>query len=512
MFAKAARAAPGGAAKSEYTRRPMKRLASSLAGLLLLLPGCARTAPTPSPASAEPAVAAPEAAPEPQSRGARWIVTTGAAPFANGALPTAERQGAAEVVVLADQARHEVSGFGGAFNEHGWDALNVLSEGERQAALAALFDPGTGLGLSYGRIPVGASDYALDRYTLDEAPGDYAMARFSIERDRRWLIPFIQAALKLRPGLKLWASAWTPPTWMKTNGAFDGGAFKDEPKVYAAYALYLARFVESYRAEGIDVSMVVPQNEPGQLTRYPSCDWTPAQYVTFIRDHLGPTFQRRSLSTQIFVGTVNTADWDILSVLKDPGVSRVIAGAALQWHALSRVAPVHAAFPSLTIMQSETECGNNHWQPGFNPERAPNDFRYAAYTFRKLRDFISAGASSYMLWNLVLDEHGKNIDSERPWPQNGAIIVDRKAKQVTLTPMYWVTKHFSALLQPGARVVASSGAFADQIVFLNPDGTRVVEPLNESAAPLTLTIVDGSRRQPVELPPQSFGTLLLPRG
>lgn len=232
---------------------------------------------------------------------------------------------------------------------------------------------------------------------------------------------------------------------MKTNGAFDGGAFKDDPSVYAAYALYLARFVESYRAEGIDVSMVVPQNEPGQLTRYPSCDWTPAQYVTFIRDHLGPTFQRRSLSTQIFAGTKNTEDWDIMAVLKDRGAARFIAGAAL-----SQVAPVQAAFPSLTVMQSETECGNNHWQPGFNPERAPNDFKYAAHTFRKLRAFIAAGASSYMLWNLVLDEQGKNIDSERPWPQNAAIIVDRKTQQVTLTPMYWVTKHFSALLQPAA--------------------------------------------------------------
>jgi glucosylceramidase len=488
----------------------MKRLASCLAGLLLLLPSCSRTAPSPSLASADLGVAPPGATPEPQTAGVRWIVTTGAAPFASAELPRGERQGAPELVVLADQARHEVHGFGGAFNEHGWDALSVLPAGERQAALAALFDPGTGLGLAYGRIPIGASDYALDRYTLDEAPGDYEMASFSIQRDRRLLIPFIQAALKLRPGLKLWASAWTPPTWMKTNRAFDGGAFEDDPKVYAAYALYLARFVESYRAEGIEVSMLVPQNEPGQLTHYPSCDWTPAQYVTFIREHLGPTFQHRSLSTQIFVGTVNKADWDILSVLNDSGASRFVAGAALQWHALRQVAPVHAAFPNLTIMQSETECGNNHWQPGYNPERAPNDFGYAAYTFRKLRDFISAGASSYMLWNLVLDEHGKNIDSEHPWPQNGAIIVDRTTRQVTLTPLYWVTKHFSALIQPGARVVASSGAFADQIVFLNPDGTRVVELLNESAAPLTLTVIDGSRRQPVELPAQTFGTLWLP--
>ncbi|MEJ2345996.1 MAG: glucosylceramidase, partial [Gammaproteobacteria bacterium] len=108
------------------------------------------------------------------------------------------------------------------------------------------------------------------------------------------------------------------------NQAFDGGAMKDEPRVYDAYALYLARFVESYRAQGIDISMVVPQNEPGQLTHYPSCDWRPAQYVAFIRDHLGPTFRRRGLATQIFVGTINRQDWDVFSVLKAPGISTAV--------------------------------------------------------------------------------------------------------------------------------------------------------------------------------------------
>ncbi|HTU61827.1 MAG TPA: glycoside hydrolase family 30 beta sandwich domain-containing protein, partial [Polyangiales bacterium] len=114
--------------------------------------------------------------------------------------------------------------------------------------------------------------------------------------------------------------------------------------------------------------------------------------------------------------------------------------------------------------------------------------------------------------NLVLDQRGKNIDALRPWPQNSAIIVDSTMKRVTLTPMYWATKHFSALVQPGARVVGSQSSYADQIVFVNPDGTRVVELLNESGAPVTLTVVDGGRRQPLVLPAQSFGSLLLPRG
>lgn len=93
--------------------------------------------------------------------------------------------------------------------------------------------------------PIGASDYAIDRYTLSEQPDDYAMAAFSIERDRQRLIPFIQAALAVGPQLRLRASPWTPPAWMKDNGSTDGGRIRDQPEVLEAYALYLARFVEN---------------------------------------------------------------------------------------------------------------------------------------------------------------------------------------------------------------------------------------------------------------------------
>jgi len=378
--------------------------------------------------------------------------------------------------------------------------------------LRSLFDQKDGLDFDFCRTPIGSSDYATSRYTLDEAPGDYEMKRFSIERDKQKLIPYLKAALAIRPGLKLWASAWTPPTWMKTNKAFDRGAMRDDPKVYAAYALYLLKYVESYRAEGIDISMVVPQNEPAQLTDYPSADWTPAQYVTFIRDHLGPLLKARSPATRLFVGTINKDDWNVVSVLGDPGVLPFVSGVGLQWMGLKQLPAVRAAFPGLFIMQSETECGNNHWQPGFNPERPPNDFGYAAHTWRKFRDFIGGGASSYMLWNMVLDEQGKSIDSKRPWPQNAAVVIDRPTKRPFYTPMYWVTKHFSALVRRGARLVESSGTHAERIAFVNPDQSVVVELMNDAEMPKTLVVVARGRSHRVELPARTFATLVVPNG
>ncbi len=437
------------------------------------------------------------------------ITTTPTVPFARSS-PTLFRGASADVRVSPSQSHQAIEGFGGAFNEQGWAVLSILSQEARDAVLKALFDPVDGLRLSFGRAPIGASDYALERYTLDEVPNDYAMSFFSIEHDRRLLIPYVQAALRLRPDLKVWASAWTPPTWMKTNGAFDGGALKDDPKIYAAYALYLAKFVEAYRAEGIPVFMVVPQNEPGQLQTYPSCDWSAAQFLVFIRDHLGPLFEQRKVGAEIWLGTINLPGFDVTSILADPRASAHIGGACFQWDGLSWVAPTRASHPTLPIMQSETDCGNWPWAPGFLRAQPPNDFAYAALTWRKFRDFLAAGSSSYMLWNLVLDEEGINLDEARPWPQNSPIVVNRETEQVTYTPMFWATKHYSSLLAPGATLVESTGSFADQIAFRNPDGSTVVELLNDGERPKVLTVTVGAEAYSVSLPATSFATLVVP--
>ncbi len=483
-----------------------------LIGVALVASSCVAPSKK-APAPAAVPSSAPTAMRTAPARMATLVLTTAEVPFARSTLsPSTAKAGPATVSVDDTALAQRIESFGGAFNEKGWDALSVLDETDRREVLRSLFEPASGLGFDYCRTPIGASDYAMSRYTLDEAHGDYEMKRFSIERDKEKLIPYIKAALAIRPDLELWASAWTPPTWMKQNGAFDGGAMRDDPKVYAAYALYLLKFVEAYRAEGIDVTMVVPQNEPGQLTHYPSADWQPAQYVTFIRDHLGPLLAKRSPATRVFVGTINRGDWDVAAVLSDPGVKKVVSGVALQWGGLDLLPAVRAKFPELFVMQSETECGNNHWQPGFDPDRPPNDFGYAAHTWHKLHDFLAGGASSYMLWNMVLDTHGKSIDAVRPWPQNAAVAIDRDARRAIYTPMYWVTKHFSALVRRGARLAKTSGSFADSLAFANPDGSVVVELMNETESPVGVTVVARGQSHALGLPARSFASLVVPPG
>ena len=109
-----------------------------------------------------------------------------------------------------------------------------------------------------GRAPIGANDFSLGWYSLNETPGDYEMKHFSIERNREALIPFIKAAMKYQPRLGVWAVPWCPQSWMTTNGRYRQGHIKADPQTFAAYALYFSKFVQAWRAEGINLYAIHP--------------------------------------------------------------------------------------------------------------------------------------------------------------------------------------------------------------------------------------------------------------
>ena len=206
-----------------------------------------------------------------------------------------------------------VLGFGGCFNELGWRSLQALEKQDQENILHELFDPQAGARFNYCRMPIGANDFSTAAYSYDENDGDFALKNFSIDHDKSTLIPFIHAAQKYQPHLRLWASPWTPPSWMKRNhfyaeakswpGMPDNGIRSDqighegedffiqEPRYFEAYARYFGRFIDAYRAEGIDVGMVMPQNEFNSAQNFPSCTWTPVGLTRFLRS-LAPEMLR----------------------------------------------------------------------------------------------------------------------------------------------------------------------------------------------------------------------------
>src|SRR5262249_17721299 len=173
------------------------------------------------------------------------LVTSGPGAYWKTGMPTTVTTGNADLTVNDTTTYQTWDGFGGAFNEMGWDDLSVLSASDRDRAMSLLFGS-DGARFIFGRIPIGASDYAVDRYTDDETPNDYTMAKFSITRDQQRIIPYVKAALAQNANLRLWASPWTPPTWMKDNAAFNGGNMKDDAQILQALALYLAKWVQAY--------------------------------------------------------------------------------------------------------------------------------------------------------------------------------------------------------------------------------------------------------------------------
>jgi glucosylceramidase len=237
----------------------------------------------------------------------QWFETTEAHGWRQRSAPQAAAPG--DSLALTGAQDQTVLGFGGCFNELSWIALQRLSEDQRQEVLDLLFAPqADGLRLNFCRMPIGASDYGAKWYSHNETPGDYAMASFSIDGDRENLLPYMREAYRRNPGIKLFASPWSPPTWMKNPPVYNYGRLIWTEENLAAYALYFARFVEAYAQEGIHVDQIHPQNEPVADQKFPSCLWTGRQYAEFIGKYLGPLFAQRGLDTEIFLGTINAPD------------------------------------------------------------------------------------------------------------------------------------------------------------------------------------------------------------
>jgi glucosylceramidase len=454
------------------------------------------------------------------------FTTASGAYWQPGAVTTSA--GNATLTVNAATTYQTVSGFGGAFNERGWQYLQMLTPSDQAAALAFLFDANDGANFQYGRIPIGASDYAIARYTDDEVTGtDYGMSQFSIGEDQKCLIPYVKAALAINPRMHLWGSAWTPPTWMKTgpfttSSAFDGGNMKSDSQTLQAYALYLAKWVQAYGQQGITVEMVVPQNEPSYAQGYPSCIWAPAVFDAFVAKNLGPLFASMNVSTQIFLGTMSKTsspgDTDIMAaLLADATAKPFIKGFGLQWTMQSNGSlnfsgnsgvSTGVGAAHLPIWQTEHQAGNYPWSTStFNVAKAPNDYTYGVETWGLIRDWLKAGANSYSAWNMVLDTVGLGNDTTRVWPQDTLLVVDTTAKTVTASPAYYVFRHFSQYIQPGATRIATSGSL-DSLAFKNPDGgiVTVIHNAGTSAAQTVLAV--GGTTLQFSIPANGFATVV----
>jgi glucosylceramidase len=392
------------------------------------------------------------------------------------------------------QSLQRIEGFGASITDS--SAKLLAASPHRAEIMRDLFDPRTGLGLSYLRQPMGASGFvAGPHYTyVDVPPGrtDFAMKRFSIAHDRAEILPLLREARRLNPALKVLGTPWSPPAWMKTNGSLVGGRFIDDPRYYAAYAKYFVRFVQEYRRAGVPIDALTLQNEPQNRnpSAYPGMDLRDAEEAKLVRA-VGPALQRAGLGGVKLLGYDH--NWSLhpndvgppedpanpnypRDLLADAGAARWLDGTAFHCYSgePSAQTPLHDAFPSKDVYF--TECSGS---VSANPAATFPDtlhWHTANLTVGAIRNW----AKTAVTWNLALDPAGG--------PHNGGcdtcfgvVTIDPETGRATPTADYYVLGHATKFVRPGAvRIGSTTGAGTVQdVAFRNPDGSVVIVAVND---------------------------------
>jgi glucosylceramidase len=389
--------------------------------------------------------------------------------------------------------------------------LSRMSGEDRDRTLARLLSPAAGIGMNLMRVSMGTPDFTGDPwYSYDDLPPgetDPELRRFSIEKDRAYILPILTQARQKNPALLFFASPWSPPGWMKSTGSMIGGHLL--PRWYAVYAEYFVKFVQAYEREGIPIHAVTVQNEPGVDRAkkkdpkwfYPSCHWTAEQEREFIRDHLGPAFRRHGLQTRIWTYDHNfnvTARGDDpgiaypRTVLGDPGAAQFVAGVAFHGYAgePSGMSIFRREFPGMPLHFTEGSV-------------------FGVKGGAELVGILRNHASSYNAWVTILDDKGK--------PNNGPFEASRTIitiDPVTRTPSehfdFFLYGQFMKFIGRGAlRVESSEGTRGlANVAFRNPDGLLVLVVVNASDAERSVALECEGRVAPVRLAGRSVATFV----
>lgn len=418
---------------------------------------------------------------------------------------SAPKQIAAEAVMLdPTMKKQDILGFGAAMTDSTCYVLSQMPAADRDAVMRDIFSPGE-MGMNVCRTCIGASDYARTLYSFDESDTpDPELKKFSIDHDKAYILPVLREARKQNPELFLFSSPWSPPGWMKPDKTMLGGTMRGTS--LPAYAQYFLKFLEGYKAEGVNIDAVTIQNETDaeQGGRMPACVWAQEMEMEFAAKHLGPALRKSGLGTKLWILDHNYSLWGrVLDELSDPAVYEYVDGVA--WHGYvgepTAMTRVHDAFPAKPSYW--TEGGPDINQPDYQ-----TDFPMWAETFN---DVLNNWARSITAWNLALDEHGKpNIG---PFSCGGTITVENGTHKVTKSGQYWAFAHFSRHIKRGARVFAVNGIAPDAkdaavsyCAAVNPDGTHVLVATNRGEA-CRRQFVLGANVIELDLPANSVHTL-----
>jgi glucosylceramidase len=414
---------------------------------------------------------------------------------------------ASPVVIDVDDrtSYQEMIGFGAAMTDASAYLIQHKLGTQRDAILHELFGRNPGLGLSFMRVPMGASDFSTHDYSYDDTPAgqtDSALARFSLDEDRADKLPALKAALAINPQLKLVASPWSLPGWMKTTGSLIKGTMR--PEFYTSFADYFRKFVEGYRAEGVPIFGVTLQNEPAyEPDNYPGMRLDPPVRAELIGKHMGPLFARTGIQALIIDWDHN---WDLpsspLAVLADSAARRYVNGVA--WHCYAGDVDVqenvHSAYPTKDAYF--TECSGGGWAPVW-----ADNLKF--FVGKLIIGSTRGWARGVALWNLALDENG-GPHLGGCGNCRGVITINSVTGSVTRNVEYYALAHASQFVRPGARRIASTTDVGglQSVAFKNADdGSKVLIVLNTATVEVSFSVHSGGKAIAYALPAGAVVTL-----
>lgn len=392
--------------------------------------------------------------------------------------------GAAQEIVYEKTDFGKCGGFGVALTGASCYMLSKMEKEARKEFLKSIYSK-EGLNLSVARLAIGSCDYSAEIYTYDDVPGDISLEHFSVERDRRYIIPMIKEILEIRPDLFIFASPWSPPGWMKTGGCICGGYMRS--KYIKVFAKYIVKYLKAYEAEGIHISALTPQNEPDvdQYGKFPACIWNPdqeAEYIFVLSDLL----KAENMDVDIWFHDHNFNGWRRVNWMLEeyPNLTECCSSAAFHYYngCIEMIDRIKKEHPEIRFQFTEggprlKDCFDTDW------------CKWASMMAKALNH----GCETFTGWNLMLDEEGRpNIGH---CYCAGLVMHDNRSGELKKSGQYMAFNHFAHFIQNGAKIYQSRltnegheiSAFRNLqfetvcCTAENPDGSFVVNVVNPNS-------------------------------
>ncbi len=358
-----------------------------------------------------------------------------------------------------------IDGFGFTLTGGSAYVINRLSGVEKAKLLTELFSKNE-TAISYLRISIGASDLNETTFTYDDLPQgetDENLLKFSLNPDKQEVIPLLKEILSINPTIKILATPWSPPAWMKDNNSLKGGSLT--PQYYKVYAQYFVKYIQAMTAEGIPIEAITPQNEPLHPENNPSLLMTAVQQLDFIKNHLGPTFQKNNIATKIIIYDHNCdrADYPLL-ILNDPSVKPYIWGSAFHLYAgdISALSTLHSAHPDKHLY--------------FTEQYTASDGNFGGDLNWHLKNVIIGSMRNWSRtafeWNLANDASFGPHSPGGCTTCKGALTI---GNGVTRNVAYYIIAHASKFVPAGSvRIGSNIVSNLQNVAFQTPTGQKVL--------------------------------------